>query len=478
MIEQMVGTLNWNALYPGSKVIGDPPTPEIRERSTRDYVEQTRLMVTNRSVSVVRIFIVIVATCILTLAAFGLGAAVGLRWSNSSETMRWSGSAAPEPQVAPAATPASPVILASPSPAAEAQDENGGSLDVQLFGEAWELLEEQFFGELPDGKQITYNAIRGVVDRLGDPHTAFVDPKEAALLQADIDGHFEGIGARVDLAEQGGVEIMYLFAGQPAEKAGLQVGDVVLAVNGEDVTRLGLTEAITLIRGPRDSTALLKVKRGEQSPIEIAVVRDRIEIPVVQSKWLADGRIAHITLSEFSSVAPERLAEAIKDAVEKKPVGLILDLRGNPGGLLDSAVSIGSFFVKEGPIVFERMKDGSERVYERRGRYLLGDLRLAVLVDGGSASASEIVAGAIQDAGSGMLVGEKTFGKGSVQLPNALSDGSQLRITVAHWFTPKMRAIDGDGLEPDLSVSLSSEDIAAQRDPQLDRAMQYLLQGK
>jgi carboxyl-terminal processing protease len=337
-------------------------------------------------------------------------------------------------------------------------------LDAELFGEAWGLLQEQFYGDLPDGSQITYDAIRGVVDRLGDPHTAFVDPKEAALLQADLDGHFEGIGARVDLAEQGGVEIKYLFAGQPAEKAGLQVGDVILAVDGKDVTKLGLTEAITLIRGPRDSTVLLKVKRGEQTPIEIAVIRDRIEIPVVQSKWMADDQIVHITLSEFSSVAPERLAEAIKEAMEKKPVGLILDLR--------------SYFVKEGPIVTERMKDGSERVYERRGRYLLGDTPLVVLVDAGSASASEIVAGAIQDAGTGMLVGEKTFGKGSVQLPNALSDGSQLRVTVAHWFTPKNRAIDGVGLEPDLSVLLTSEDLAARRDPQLDRAAKYLLQGK
>jgi carboxyl-terminal processing protease len=220
------------------------------------------------------------------------------------------------------------------------------------------------------------------------------------------------------------------------------------------------------------------VKRGEQPPLDIAVVRDRIEIPAVQLNWLAGERIAHITLSEFSSVAPDRLAEAIKEALDRQPVGLILDLRGNPGGLLDSAVSIGSYFVKEGPIVIERMKDGSEHVYDRRGHFLLGDTPLVILVDAGSASASEIVAGAIQDAGTGKLIGEKTFGKGSVQLPNTLSDGSQLRVTIAHWFTPKNRAIDGVGLEPDIPVPLTSEDLASKRDPQLDRAAEYLLQGK
>jgi len=193
---------------------------------------------------------------------------------------------------------------------------------------------------------------------------------------------------------------------------------------------------------------------------------------------LAGDRVAHIALSEFRDVAPERLAEAIKEALDKKPVGLILDLRGNPGGLLESAVSIGSYFVKEGAIVIERMEDDSQRVYDRRGEYLLGDTPLVVLVDAGSASASEIVAGAIQDAGTGKLIGEKTFGKGSVQLPNTLSDGSQLRVTIAHWFTPKDRAIDGIGLEPDISIPLTGEDLIAKRDPQLDRAAEYLLQGK
>jgi carboxyl-terminal processing protease len=199
---------------------------------------------------------------------------------------------------------------------------------------------------------------------------------------------------------------------------------------------------------------------------------------VVEAKTLAGGKVEYVALSEFSSVASGRLEEALKTALAKKPTGLILDLRGNPGGLLDAAVNIGSYFVPEGNILIERFQDGRQQEYPRKGSFLLGDTKLAVLVDGGSASASEIVAGAIQDAGTGKLIGEKSYGKGSVQLPNKLSDGSQLRVTIAHWFTPKDRAIHGVGLEPDIVVPLTDDDRQAKRDPQLDRAIDFLTTGK
>jgi carboxyl-terminal processing protease len=222
----------------------------------------------------------------------------------------------------------------------------------------------------------------------------------------------------------------------------------------------------------------LTIRREGQQPLDITVTRARIEIPTVTTKTLGEGKIAYIALSDFSSVAPARLADAMKEALAAKPTGLILDLRGNPGGLLDSAVRIGSYFVPEGNIVIERTKDGKERIFRRQGSFLLGKTPLVVLVDAGSASASEIVAGAIQDVGSGVLIGEKTFGKGSVQAPNNLSDGSQLRVTIARWFTPKNRGIHGTGLQPDIVVPLTKEDVAARRDPQLDRAVEYLLKGK
>lgn len=410
---------------------------------------------------------VAVAVVFLTLASFGLGVSVGSRRS---------------PDLA--ALPAHAEQASAVNDAVQIVNEGNGAapplLDLNYFREAYGLLQKQFYGDLPQGKEVTYDAIRGVVDRLGDSHTAFLDPASAAIANADIEGHFEGIGCRVELAEGGGVLISYLFAGQPAQQAGLQVGDVVTRVDGKDVTRLNLTEATALIRGPHDTRVTLTIRRGSEPSFDLVITRARIEIPVIETKSLGDGRIAYIALSEFTSTAPARLADAVLQAVRGQPAGIVLDLRGNPGGFLDAAVRIGSYFVPAGKvpgdnIVIERFKDGTQHVYRREGDALLGAIPLVVLVDAGSASASEIVAGAIQDAGVGVLVGEKTYGKGSVQLINALSDGSQLRITVAHWFTPRDRGIDGAGLAPDIVVPLTKEDVQAKRDPQLDEAVKYLL---
>jgi carboxyl-terminal processing protease len=436
-------------------------------------------------------FIVVVTAVILAMAAFGVGVGVGVAIPKAaalpapaaqSEQAPVNGSN--EAGVTPSAPRPTRALAPEPTKAATvpASKNSGKSdkseLDTKLFNEALKLLRDQFYGDLPQGKDLTYDTLRGLVNQLGDPHTAFLDPEQAAQFNSDIQGQFEGIGARVDKAEKGGVEIKYLFAEQPAEKAGVRVGDVITAVDGKDVTRMNLNDAIALIRGPRGTGVLLTIQRGDQAPFDLDVTRARIEIPVVESKTLADGKVGYIALSEFSSVASGRLQEALKSELAKKPAGLILDLRGNPGGLLDAAVRIGSYFVKDGNILIERFQDGREQVYPREGSYLMGDTKLVVLVDGGSASASEIVAGAIQDAGAGKLIGEKSYGKGSVQLPNSLSDGSQLRVTIAHWFTPKDRAIHGVGLEPDIVVPLTDDDRQAKRDPQLDRAVQYLTTGK
>ena len=441
----------------------------------------------NTSFGFLSIFLVVVLASILTLTAFGVGLSIGssnaaalsavpsqalapVSTESTQQQERGTIPGAGAPSAATERKPAEPTV--SPTKGALSDDD---PLDEKLFLEAWRLLKTQFYGDLPQGKEVTYDAIRGLVERLGDQHTAFIDPKGAALFNSDMEGSFEGIGAQVELAEGGGVRLKYLYADQPAAKAGLQAGDVVLAVDGKDITKTTLLEAISMIRGPRNSKVVLNIRRDDQKPFDIIVVRDRIEIPVVESKTLGDGKIEYISLRDFSSIAPNRLADALNQALAKKPNGLILDLRGNPGGLLDASVRIGSYFVPKGPIVIERNKDGSEKVFERQGRYLLGDTPLVVLVNGGSASASEIVAGAIQDAGTGILMGEKTYGKGSVQLPNSLSDGSQLRVTIARWFTPKNRGIHGSGLEPDIKVELTKEDVAAKRDPQQDRAVQYLL---
>ncbi len=444
----------------------------------------------NSSVTLLKVFMVAVTAIIIAVAAFGVGVSVGVGIPRANalsaptahmEQAPSDGSSgipmtpSPHPPRALTSEPARPAATpADKKPTQAAKTE----LDIKLFNETLKLLRDQFYGDVPQGEDLTYEALRGFVNQLGDPHTAFLDPKQAAMFNSDIQGQFEGIGARVDKAEKGGVEIKYLFAEQPAEKAGVRVGDVITAVDSKDVTQLDLNDAIALIRGPRDTKVVLTIRRGDQAPFDLTVTRAQIEIPVVETKTLADGKVEYVALSEFSSVASGRLEDALKSALAKKPTGLILDLRGNPGGLLDAAVRIGSYFVPDGNILIERFQDGREQVYPREGSYLLGDTRLAVLIDGGSASASEIVAGAIQDAGAGKLIGEKSYGKGSVQLPNSLSDGSQLRVTIAHWFTPKDRAIHGVGLEPDIVVPLTDDDRQAKRDPQLDRAVQYLTTGK
>jgi carboxyl-terminal processing protease len=445
----------------------------------------------NSSATILKVFMVAVTAIIIALAAFGVGVGVGVAIPKAA--------ALPAPAAdLERATPASPddtlVTPAAPRPtlgltpepakaptvpaAKKSSKSDNSVLDAKLFNEALKLLQTQFYGDVPQGEDLTYAALRGLVDQLGDPHTAFLDPAQAVQFNSVIEGRFEGIGAGVEKAEKGGVEIKYLYAEQPAEKAGVRVGDVITAVDGKDVTKTNLNDAIALIRGPRDTQVVLTIQRGDQAPFDLTVTRAQIEIPVVETKTLAEGKVEYIALREFSSVASGRMEDALKAALAKKPAGLILDLRGDPGGLLDAAVRIGSYFVPEGNILIERFQDGREQLYPREGSYLLGDTKLVVLVDGGSASASEIVAGAIQDAGTGKLIGEKSYGKGSVQLPNKLSDGSQLRVTIAHWFTPKDRAIHGVGLEPDIVVPLTDDDRQAKRDPQLDRAVEYLTTGK
>jgi carboxyl-terminal processing protease len=386
---------------------------------------------------------------------------------------------APKNPLAPPATASPTVLVPTPTPQDKSKLPDEAPINGALLNEAWKLLKEQYYGNLPTGEDVTYAAIRGIVASLGDKHTAFLDPAQAEQFNSSIEGQFEGIGAGVDVADGGGVKIRHLYPNQPAQKAGLQEGDVVIKVDGKDVTTMSLDDAVAMIRGPKGTKVVLTVRRDDQQPFDISITRDRIEIPVVTTKTLGDGKIEYISLAEFSSVSTQRVQDALQTAVDKKPQGIVLDLRDDPGGLLDAAIRIGSFFVPKGNIVLERFADGTKEDHARQGKFLLGNIPLVVLVNGGSASASEIVSGAIQDAGTGKLIGTQTYGKGSVQIPNALSDKSQLRVTIAHWFTPKDRGIDGTGLAPDIQVSDPTADqIKAGQDPQLDRAVEYLLTGK
>ena len=344
----------------------------------------------------------------------------------------------------------------------------------RVFWEAWHILERDFYGGLPDAQEMTYGAIRGVIDDLNDRYTAFLEPEMAAVVREDRSGSFEGIGAVVNMNDDGQLEIIRAFDDKPAARAGLKPGDIVLAVGDTAIEEMSIFEAVALIRGPAGSVARLTIKRqGVEEPFVVEVVRQKIEMPTVESKMLDDG-IAYLKLAEFNAQAASKLKADLQSLLAEEPRGLILDLRDNPGGFLHVSVEIGSQFVGEGSILVEKLKDGQHRDYPAQNGGLATDIPLVVLVNGGTASASEIVAGAIQDAGRGVLIGEQTLGKGSVQLSHYLSDSSELRVTIARWFTPNGRAIHEEGLAPDIQVDMTEEDIEAGRDPQLQRAIEYL----
>ena len=346
-----------------------------------------------------------------------------------------------------------------------------------VFWEAWAFIEKEFYGELPDDQDRVYGAIRGMVNAYGDENTAFIEPDRAAIFREDVSGSFEGIGAAVRMDDMGRLVIAEPFAGRPAAEAGILRGDVVLKVDGVSLQGMSLYEAIGLIRGPAGTTVVLTVFRdGVDEPFDVSVERARIEIEVVESERL-EGDIGYVRLTEFSRGATGKMAEAIKDLdAEGALEGLILDLRDNPGGLLDESIYVSSQFIEEGVITIEKLKADEEQVFEAQVGGVAPDVPLVVLVNRGSASASEIVAGAIQESGRGTVLGEQTFGKGTVQIPHTLRDGSELRVTIAEWLTPSGKQISGEGIVPDVYVERTQEDFVEGRDPQLDRAIEFLLE--
>jgi carboxyl-terminal processing protease len=338
-----------------------------------------------------------------------------------------------------------------------------------------DLLYRDFYGELPTTDAATYGAIKGVLGQLEDHNTSFMTPTEADYFRSSLEGSFEGIGARVDWdAKYDTVRVVEPFENQPAWKAGVKRDDLIIEIDGESIIGTDLTSAVDKIRGPKGSKVALTILRvGEDEALTIEVVRDTIELPTIATKTL-DGDIAYVQLNTFNENAGDLVRQAVQDALAQNPKGLIFDLRGNPGGLLSQAVEVASVFMEDADVLIERFADGKEEVYPTEGKAVALDIPLVVLVNEGSASASEIVAGAIQDNERGQMVGVTTYGKGSVQLPQTLSDGSILRVTIARWFTPADRTIDGTGLEPDVTVEISDEQLAAGADPQLDKAIELL----
>jgi carboxyl-terminal processing protease len=344
------------------------------------------------------------------------------------------------------------------------------------FWEAWDIVHNEYVDQPVDNVELMRGAIRGMLETLGDEHTGYMDPEEYDQANIPLEGQYDGIGAWVD-TDADLLTIIAPMPGSPAERAGLQPGDQIVGVDGEDVTDLTGRVVIRQVLGPAGSRVVLTIRReGERDVFDVEIVRETIPVPSVENRML-DGGVAYVRLFSFSDETHRDLRRALSDLLEQNPRGLIVDIRGNGGGYLTSAVDIASEFIADGTILTERFGAGREEVYTADGGGLATEIPLVVLVDGGSASASEILAGAIQDLDRGILVGETTFGKGSVQNWRPLSgDSGAVRVTIALWYTPDGRSIQDVGLTPDILVERTEEDLQADLDPQLDEAVRVLME--
>ena len=322
-----------------------------------------------------------------------------------------------------------------------------------------------------------YGAISGLTNSLGDPYTVFFPPVESEMFAADVRGNFEGVGMEV-LAKDGVINVVSPLKNSPAERAGMRAGDKVIKINDKVTSGMATEDAVKLIRGPKGTKVTLTVSRtGVKEPLEISIIRDTIDLPVINTETLPGG-IFKISLYSFTATSPNLFRGALREFVSSNNDKLLIDLRGNPGGYLEAAIDIASWFLPANKVVVrESFSKSDERVYRSRGYNIFSDkLKVVILVDKGSASASEILAGALKEHGIAKLVGERTFGKGSVQELINLTEDTTLKITVARWLTPNGNSISDTGVSPDYAVSLTQEDRSKGVDPQLQKALEILNQ--
>ena len=348
--------------------------------------------------------------------------------------------------------------------------------EFRPFWEAWELLQENFVDQPLDTTKLVQGAIKGMLRATGDRHTNYMTPHEQVVMRTDMSGDLEGIGAEVDTSGDL-LRVISPLPGSPAEAAGMLPGDAIIAVDDEEVSGLDAFTVIAKVRGPAGSSVRITLLReGIPEPLTLEITRYKITIPSVEGEILANG-LAYVRINRFGDHTSRELRTQLRAQLANNPPGLILDLRNNPGGFLDAGISVTSQFIGTGLVMIEQFGDGRERKYRARPGGLATEIPLAVLINHGSASAAEIVASAVKDYQRGAVVGQTSYGKGTVQTWLDLSnENGAVRITFARWLTPHGNSVDGEGITPDLEVERSYEQYQAGLDPQLDAAAKLLLQ--
>ncbi|MBX4216086.1 S41 family peptidase [Candidatus Parcubacteria bacterium] len=350
--------------------------------------------------------------------------------------------------------------------------------DFSPFWKAWNVLNEKFitFKSTTTDQEKVWGAIQGLAASFGDPYTVFFPPEEAKSFEASISGEFTGVGMEIGIRDKT-LTVIAPLKDTPAARAGIKAGDKILKIDGTPTAEMTVEKAVSLIRGPKGtSVALSLFREGRTEPLDVKVTRDTIAIPTIDTEKREDG-IFVIKLYSFSANSPSLFRTALEEFAASGSDKLILDLRNNPGGYLEAAVDMASWFLPAGKtVVIEESKEkGEDKVFRSKGYNIFSDkLKMVILVNQGSASASEILAGALSEHGIAKLVGERTFGKGSVQELVEITPDTSLKVTVARWLTPKGISISEGGLKPDVEVAAAKES-GTTRDPQLDKAVQILL---
>lgn len=345
-------------------------------------------------------------------------------------------------------------------------------VDFKMFWEVWKLVQKSYVDQPVSEKSLYYGSLVGMLGGLGDQYSQFFDPEMAEAFNQQIEGTFFGIGAELGLDEFGAIVVIAPIKDAPASRAGILAGDNIIAIDGTDALGRTVSEAVQRIRGEQGTTVVLTIVRNGGAPLDVSIVRDEIKIDSVTYEIREDG-VGVIEIAMFNEDTVYLFEQAAQAMVKDGVTDLVIDLRNNPGGYFDAAIDLAAYWIEDQTAVMEEVR-GERIEFRADGIARLKDMNTVVLVNGGSASASEILAGALQDYGFATIVGEQTFGKGSVQEYHELPDGSAVKITVARWLTPLGRSIEKDGITPDAVVEFTLEDFNAGQDPQLEEALDIL----